>query len=77
MKIKKDLIKREFAGESVLVPVGKTVYDSKGLFVLNERIIVVVTVEGKVHILTDEKQDDVYKIIVIYLIILYIWKGYF
>ena len=36
MKIKKDLIKREFAGESVLVPVGKTVYDSKGLFVLNE-----------------------------------------
>ena len=29
--------------------------DISGLFVLNERIIVVVTVEGKVHILTDEK----------------------
>ena len=36
MKIKKELIKREFAGEAILVPVGKTVYDSKGLFVLNE-----------------------------------------
>lgn len=36
MEIKKELIKREFAGEAILVPVGKTVYDSKGLFVLNE-----------------------------------------
>ena len=36
MNIKKDLIKREFAGEAILVPVGKTVYESKGLFVLNE-----------------------------------------
>lgn len=36
MKIKKELIKREIAGEAILVPVGKTVYDSKGLFVLNE-----------------------------------------
>lgn len=36
MKIKKELIKRSVAGETVLVPVGKTVYDSHGLFVLNE-----------------------------------------
>lgn len=36
MKIKKQLIKREVAGETILVPVGKTVYDSRGLFVLNE-----------------------------------------
>ena len=36
MKIKKELIKREIAGDTILVPVGKTVYDSNGLFVLNE-----------------------------------------
>ncbi len=36
MKIKKELIKRVIASESVLVPCGKTVYDSNGLFVLNE-----------------------------------------
>lgn len=36
MIIKKQLIKREVAGDTVLVPVGKTVYDSNGLFVLNE-----------------------------------------
>lgn len=36
MKIKKELIKREIAGDIILVPVGKTVYDSNGLFVLNE-----------------------------------------
>lgn len=36
MKIKKELIKRDVAGETILVPVGKTVYDSNGLFVLNE-----------------------------------------
>lgn len=36
MKIKKELIKREVAGETLLVPVGKTVYDSNGLFILNE-----------------------------------------
>lgn len=36
MKIKKELIKRDVAGEIILVPVGKTVYDSNGLFVLNE-----------------------------------------
>lgn len=35
MKIKKELIKREIAGDTVLVPVGKTVYDSNGLFVMN------------------------------------------
>lgn len=36
MIIKKELIKREIAGETVLVPVGKAVYDANGLFVLNE-----------------------------------------
>ncbi len=36
MKIKKELLKREIAGETILVPVGKTVYDSHGLFALNE-----------------------------------------
>ena len=36
MIIKKELITREIAGETILVPVGKTVYDSHGLFVLNE-----------------------------------------
>lgn len=36
MIIKKDLIKREIAGDTILVPVGKTVLDSNGLFVINE-----------------------------------------
>lgn len=36
MVIKKELIKREIAGETILVPVGKTVIESNGLFVLNE-----------------------------------------
>ena len=36
MKIKKELISREIAGERFLVPVGKTVYDSNGLFLLTE-----------------------------------------
>ena len=36
MQIKKELIKREIAGETILVPVGKSVYDANGLFVLNE-----------------------------------------
>lgn len=36
MKIKKELIKRDIAGETVLVPCGKTIYDSNGLFILNE-----------------------------------------
>ena len=36
MIIKKELIKREIAGESFLVPVGKSVYDSNGLFSLTE-----------------------------------------
>lgn len=36
MVIKKELIKREIAGDTILVPVGKTVYESNGLFVLNE-----------------------------------------
>lgn len=36
MNIKKELIKRSIAGETVLVPVGRTVYEANGLFVLNE-----------------------------------------
>lgn len=36
MTIHKELIKREIAGEIVLVPCGKTIYDSNGLFILNE-----------------------------------------
>ncbi len=36
MIIKKELIKRQIADETILVPVGKTVYDSHGLFVMNE-----------------------------------------
>lgn len=36
MKIKKQLIKRTLAKDTVLVPVGKTVYESNGLFILNE-----------------------------------------
>ncbi len=36
MKIKKDLILREVAGETILIPYGKTVYDANGLFALNE-----------------------------------------
>ncbi len=36
MVIKKELIRRDIAGDTILVPVGKTVYDSNGLFVLNE-----------------------------------------
>ena len=36
MIIKKQLIKREIAGDTILVPIGKTIYDSNGLFVLNE-----------------------------------------
>lgn len=36
MLIKKELICREIAGERFLVPVGKTVYESNGLFILTE-----------------------------------------
>ena len=36
MIIKKDFIKRDVAGDIVLVPVGKTVLDANGLFVMNE-----------------------------------------
>lgn len=36
MKIKKELIKRDIAGDTVLVPCGKTVSESTGLFMLNE-----------------------------------------
>ena len=36
MKIKKELVKRDVAGDTILVPVGKTVYESNGLFILND-----------------------------------------
>ena len=36
MKILKELLKREVGGEVFLVPLGKTVYDSNGLFALTE-----------------------------------------
>lgn len=36
MKIKKELLKREVAGDSFLVPIGKTIYDHNGMFILTE-----------------------------------------
>ena len=36
MIIKKEFIKRDVAGDTVLVPVGKTVLEANGLFVMNE-----------------------------------------
>lgn len=36
MEIKKELIKREIAGDCILVPVGRSTLDSNGLFALNE-----------------------------------------
>ena len=36
MQIKKRLLKRQIAGDAFLVPLGKEVYDSNGLFFLNE-----------------------------------------
>jgi len=36
MNIRKELIKREIAGECFLIPVGRTVYDINGLFALTE-----------------------------------------
>ncbi len=36
MKLRKELIKRDIAGESFLIPVGRTVYDTNGLFALTE-----------------------------------------
>lgn len=36
MKILKELVMREIAGDVILVPVGKTVFENNGLFVMNE-----------------------------------------
>lgn len=36
MKIKKELIRRQVAGDVILVPVGKTALENNGLFTLNE-----------------------------------------
>ena len=36
MNIRKNLIKRDIAGDTVLIPIGQTVIESNGLFVLNE-----------------------------------------
>ena len=36
MEIKKELMKRTIAGDTFLVPVGKAVYDSNGMFFLTK-----------------------------------------
>ena len=36
MKLNRELVKRDIAGEVILVPVGKSVYDANGLFAINE-----------------------------------------
>lgn len=36
MKLKKELLKREIAGESFLIPLGKTTYEANGLYALTE-----------------------------------------
>lgn len=36
MELKKELIRRDIAGDTFLIPVGKTVYESNGMFVLTE-----------------------------------------
>jgi hypothetical protein len=36
MEIKKKLMKRQVAGDTFLVPLGKSVYDANGLFFLTE-----------------------------------------
>ena len=36
MVIRKEVIKRQIAGDTILVPVGQAVYDSNGLYALNE-----------------------------------------
>ena len=35
MKIRKELVKREIAGDTVLVPVGKSILEDNGLYALN------------------------------------------
>ena len=65
MKIKKELIKRSIAGETVLVPVGRTVYEANGLFVLNElggflwdRLPEAENEEQLLHAILDEYEVD-------------------
>jgi hypothetical protein len=36
VEIKKELLKREIAGESFLIPLGKTTYEANGLYALTE-----------------------------------------
>lgn len=36
MEIRKRLMKREIAGDSFLIPLGKTVYDANGMYILTE-----------------------------------------
>lgn len=36
MELRKRLVKREIGGESYLIPVGTTIYDTNGLFYLTE-----------------------------------------
>ena len=56
MIIKKELIQREIAGDTILVPAGKTVYDSNGLFVLNEVGAFIWN-----HLASCDTEDDVVK----------------
>ncbi len=52
MKIKKELIMRVIAGDIILVPVGKSVLEHNGLFVLNE-------VSGEIwKLLTEGKEPE-------------------
>jgi hypothetical protein len=36
MQIKKELLKRSIGGDSFLIPMGKTIYDTNGMFILTE-----------------------------------------
>ncbi len=36
MTLQKEFVKRQIADDTILVPVGKTVYETNGLFILNE-----------------------------------------
>lgn len=50
MKIKKELIMREIAGDVILVPVGQTVLENNGLFMLNE-------ISGRIWTLIQEGKE--------------------
>lgn len=65
MEVKMQLLKREIGGESFLIPLGKAVYDSNGMFVLTElgaflrdRIPGAETVEELVKAVCEEYEVD-------------------